>query len=59
MIQLKARVNGFQFVLVGDLQELPFVHMSTNEFEIAVNDWSGDVSSLISSYQPFLTCIAA
>lgn len=59
MIQLKARVNGFQFVLVGDLQELPFVHMSTNEFEIAVNDWSGDVSSVISSYQPFLTCIAA
>jgi vacuolar protein sorting-associated protein 13A/C len=59
MIQLKARVNGFQFVLVGDLQELPFVHMSTNEFEIAVNDWSGDVSSVISSDQPFLTCIAA
>jgi len=41
--QLKARINGFQFVLVGDLQELPFVHLSTNEFVVSVNDWSGDL----------------
>ena len=41
--QLKARINGFQFVLVGDLQEMPFVHLSSNEFVITVNDWSGDV----------------
>lgn len=41
--ELKARINGFQFVLVGDLQELPFVHVSTNEFNIVVNDWSGDL----------------
>jgi len=42
--KLKARINGFQFVLVGDLQELPFVHLSTNEFEISANDWSGDLA---------------
>lgn len=41
--KLKARINGFQFVLVGDLQEMPFVHLSTNEFSVMVNDWSGDV----------------
>lgn len=43
--QLTARINGFQLVLVGDLQEMPFVHLATNEFQIAVNDWTGDVSS--------------
>lgn len=46
--QLKAHVNGFQFVLVGDLQELPFVHVSTNEFTILVNDWSGDMKAATS-----------
>ncbi|WVQ62160.1 uncharacterized protein L199_000298 [Kwoniella botswanensis] len=41
--QLKARINGFQFVLVGDLQEMPMVHLSTNEFQVMINDWSGDM----------------
>ena len=41
--QLKARVNGFQLVLVGDLQEIPFIHLSTPEFQVAINDWSGDM----------------
>jgi vacuolar protein sorting-associated protein 13A/C len=41
--QLKARINGFQFVLVGDVQEMPFVHLSTSEFVVLINDWSGDV----------------
>ena len=41
--QLKARINGFQLVLVGDLQEIPFIHLKTPEFEVAVNDWSGDM----------------
>ncbi|WWD17860.1 hypothetical protein CI109_102304 [Kwoniella shandongensis] len=40
---LKARINGFQFVLVGDLQEMPMVHLSTNEFMVMINDWSGDM----------------
>jgi vacuolar protein sorting-associated protein 13A/C len=42
--QLKATVNGFQFVLVGDMQEIPMVHLSANEFSLSVQDWSGDVS---------------
>ncbi|KAL7419546.1 Vacuolar protein sorting-associated protein 13 [Cryptotrichosporon argae] len=41
--QLKAHINGFQFVLVGDVQEMPMVHLSTNAFECLVNDWSGDL----------------
>ena len=41
--QLTARINGFQLVLVGDLQEMPFVHLATNEFQVAVHDWTGDV----------------
>nr|XP_019015055.1 vacuolar protein sorting-associated protein vps13 [Kwoniella pini CBS 10737]OCF53836.1 vacuolar protein sorting-associated protein vps13 [Kwoniella pini CBS 10737] len=41
--QLKARINGFQLVLVGDLQEMPMVHLSTSEFQVLVNDWSGDM----------------
>ncbi|OCF42293.1 vacuolar protein sorting-associated protein vps13 [Kwoniella heveanensis CBS 569] len=41
--QLKARINGFQFVLVGDLHEMPMVHLSTNEFNVAINDWTGDM----------------
>ncbi|WVR05901.1 hypothetical protein IAU60_002927 [Kwoniella sp. DSM 27419] len=41
--QLKANINGFQFVLVGDLQEMPMVHLTTNEFMVAINDWSGDM----------------
>jgi vacuolar protein sorting-associated protein 13A/C len=47
--QLKVRINGFQFVLVGDLQETPMVHLSTTEFAVMVNDWSGDVSAHVTS----------
>jgi vacuolar protein sorting-associated protein 13A/C len=42
--QLKATINGFQFVLVGDMQEIPMVHLSASEFAVSVQDWSGDVS---------------
>lgn len=41
--QLKAHINGFQLVLVGDLVEMPMVHLTTNEFSVSVNDWTGDV----------------
>lgn len=44
---LKVTVNGFQFVMIGDLQEMPMVHLSTNEFSIDVSDWSGDVSHCV------------
>nr|ODO02780.1 vacuolar protein sorting-associated protein vps13 [Cryptococcus depauperatus CBS 7855] len=43
MSQLKANVNGFQFVLIGDLQEMPMIHLSTEKFSVSVNDWSGDL----------------
>lgn len=41
--QLEARVNGFQFVLVGDLQEMPMAHLSTDAFNVSIQDWSGDL----------------
>lgn len=40
---LQLHVNGFQFVLVGDVHEMPMVHLSMREFVCVVNDWSGDV----------------
>jgi vacuolar protein sorting-associated protein 13A/C len=43
--QLKATINGFQFVLVGDMQEIPMVHLSASEFAVSLQDWSGDVST--------------
>ena len=46
---LKVTINGFQFVMIGDMQEMPMVHLSTNEFSIDVSDWSGDVSTGILS----------
>lgn len=42
--QLKANINGFQLVLVGDLVEMPMVHLTASEFAVTVNDWTGDVS---------------
>ncbi|CAK9783702.1 putative late endosome to vacuole transport-related protein [Cutaneotrichosporon oleaginosum] len=53
---LTLRVNGFQFVLVGDLQEMPMVHLSTSEFTCMVNDWSGELkmaTSLTTSMRYF------
>ncbi|EIW72804.1 hypothetical protein TREMEDRAFT_25659 [Tremella mesenterica DSM 1558] len=54
--QLKANFNGFQFVLVGDIHEMPMVHLSTNEFTVLINDWSGDMkmaTSLTTSIRYF------
>jgi vacuolar protein sorting-associated protein 13A/C len=53
--QLRATINGFQFVLVGDMQEIPMVHLSANEFSISVQDWSGDVSVLQRFFEAGLT----
>lgn len=53
---LTLRVNGFQFVLVGDMQEMPMVHLSTSEFTCMVNDWSGELkmaTSLTTSMRYF------
>lgn len=42
---LKASFEGFQLILIGDLQELPLLHLYTRPFKATVQDWSGDVSS--------------
>jgi vacuolar protein sorting-associated protein 13A/C len=40
---LHTRIGGFQLVLIGDLQDLPLVHLSTKPFSLNVNDWSTDL----------------
>lgn len=42
-LQLKASFEGFQLVLIGDLHELPLLHLHTRPFKATVQDWSGDV----------------
>ncbi|KAL1410608.1 Vacuolar protein sorting-associated protein 13 [Vanrija albida] len=46
--QLSLRVNGFQFVLVSDVQEMPVVHLSTTDFICTVSDWSSDLKAATS-----------
>lgn len=45
-MQLKATFEGFQLVLIGDLHELPLLHLYTRPFKATVQDWSGDVRVL-------------
>lgn len=45
-LQLKATFEGFQLVLIGDLHELPLLHLYTRPFKATVQDWSGDVRVL-------------
>lgn len=37
-------------MLIGDLQDLPLVHLSTKPFSLNVNDWSTDVSKSLGSF---------
>lgn len=47
--QLKATIDGFQLILIGDLHELPLLHLHTKPFTAEVHDWSGDLKFLTSS----------
>ncbi|KZO93498.1 vacuolar protein sorting-associated protein 13 [Calocera viscosa TUFC12733] len=44
--QLKATFDGFQLVLIGDIHELPLLHMDTKSFMFTAQDWSGDLKAL-------------
>ncbi|EJU02006.1 hypothetical protein DACRYDRAFT_22408 [Dacryopinax primogenitus] len=44
--QLKATFDGFQLVLIGDIHELPLLHMDTKSFVFTAQDWSGDLKAL-------------
>ncbi|KAF8509808.1 vacuolar protein sorting-associated protein 13 [Gautieria morchelliformis] len=41
--QLTGRFDGFRLILIGDLHELPILHLSTRQFEVVVKDWSADL----------------
>ncbi|CAE6538114.1 unnamed protein product [Rhizoctonia solani] len=43
--KLKATFDGFRLVLIGDLHELPMLHLKTKPFEVLVSDWSGELKA--------------
>ncbi|KAG8694260.1 hypothetical protein FRC09_009967, partial [Ceratobasidium sp. 395] len=43
--KLKATFDGFRLVLIGDLHELPMLHLKTKPFEVTVSDWSGELKA--------------
>ncbi|KAG9102497.1 hypothetical protein FRC06_001944 [Ceratobasidium sp. 370] len=43
--KLKGSFDGFRLVLIGDLHELPMLHLKTKPFEITVSDWSGELKA--------------
>lgn len=43
LLKFKAVFDGFRLVLIGDIYELPIVHLSTKASELSVQDWSADV----------------
>ena len=45
--KLVGKLDGFRLILIGDLHELPILHLSTRPIEIVVKDWSADVGNLI------------
>lgn len=43
-MQLRATIDGFRLVLIGDLHEQPMLHLRVKPFEMTAKDWSGEVS---------------
>ncbi|KAH7345058.1 hypothetical protein B0J17DRAFT_763771 [Rhizoctonia solani] len=43
--KLKASFDGFRLVLIGDLHELPMLHLKTKPFDVLVSDWSGELKA--------------
>ena len=41
--QLKASVDGFRLILIGDLHEQPLLHLVIRPFILGLHDWSGEV----------------
>ena len=44
--QLRASLDGFRLILIGDLHEQPLLHLVIKSFVLNLNDWSGEVSSM-------------
>ena len=47
--QLKASLDGFRLILIGDLHEQPLLHLVIKSFVLNLNDWSGEVRCLCDS----------
>lgn len=44
---LDASFGGFQLVLIGDVHELPVLHLQTPSFICKAKDWSGDLNASV------------
>lgn len=45
--QLQASFDGFRLVLIGDIHELPMLHLETQAFSVTAKDWSSEVSFIV------------
>ncbi|KAG8880371.1 hypothetical protein FRB97_000908 [Tulasnella sp. 331] len=41
--KLQASFDGFRLVLIGDIHELPMLHLETQAFSVTAKDWSSEV----------------
>ncbi|CAL1695807.1 unnamed protein product [Somion occarium] len=44
--QLKATIDGFRLILIGDLHEQPMLHLRVKPFTLNANDWSGELQAM-------------
>lgn len=42
-MQLKASMDGFRLILIGDMHEQPMLHLNLKPFVVMVEDWSSEV----------------
>ena len=54
--QLKASLDGFRLILIGDLHEQPLLHLVIKSFVLDLNDWSGEVRCMRDSPLAGLDC---
>ncbi|ORY90221.1 hypothetical protein BCR35DRAFT_261800 [Leucosporidium creatinivorum] len=50
---LRATIDGFQLILIGDLHDLPLMDVKAGKFTAKVKDWSSDLDASV-SIMPFI-----
>ncbi|KAG9019286.1 hypothetical protein FRB90_004293 [Tulasnella sp. 427] len=45
---LNAKLDGFRMVLIGDLHELPLLHLNTTAIAVRASDWSSELQATAS-----------
>lgn len=44
---MKATVDGFRLILIGDMHEQPILHLNLRPFVTTVKDWSSEVGPFV------------